>query len=147
MAGLQHILFVCNLNAIRSPIAEAVVNARFGSKAVAQSCGVWEGGYLDNFMVETLREVGVDHSHHQPRTLDDVSDAAAEQITHIIALSDESATRVEAFAALFPHIAVEQWTLSDPAAEAYSRDARIMAFRSVRDELLQRLRTRFGENP
>lgn len=145
MPSSQHILFMCNLNAIRSPMAEAIVNARFGHHAVARSCGVWEGGYLDSFMVDVLREIGVDMSGHEPRTLADIDDAEAGRLTHVIALSEESAEKVQAFCALHPHLEFEQWTLHDPSQEAFSREDRLYAFRTLRDQLLRLMKDRFEE--
>jgi protein-tyrosine-phosphatase len=140
---LQRILFLCNLNSIRSPMAEALVNARFKEHALAASCGIWEGGYLDSAMVDVLREIGIDMSGHHPRAFGDLEEGELDRFSHVIALSEESCERVEALAVPVSHLQAEKWALVDPTCDAYSRETRLLAYRALRDELVRRLRGRF----
>ena len=53
------VLFACTLNAVRSPMAEALAKRLYGTRAYFDSAGV-RAGNLDSFAVSVLDEVGVD---------------------------------------------------------------------------------------
>ncbi len=136
----KSVLFACNLNSIRSPIAAGLMRKRYGGAVMAQSCGVYEGGYLDPFMVQALQEAGVDASDHEPRTFEE---AMIDEFDLIIALTPES-YRAAVALARDRGARVEFWPITDPTVEAGSRDARLNAYRSVRDQLDDKIRSRFG---
>ena len=60
------VLFACSLNAVRSPMAEAVMKYLHGSRVYVQSAGV-RVGELDPFVVMVMDEVGIDLTRHRPR--------------------------------------------------------------------------------
>ena len=67
-------LFVCSENALRSPMAEAMVKATFGDRVFVDSIGVRDGE-LDPMSVAVMAEIGIDISGHQPKWLDDHFDS------------------------------------------------------------------------
>ena len=83
------VLFACTQNAVRSPMAEAIMKHVIGMKAYVDSCGV-RNGDLDPFAVEVLKEVGIDISHHAPKSFDQMED---DFFDVIVSLSPEAQHR------------------------------------------------------
>ncbi len=138
------VLFMCSLNTVRSPMAEALLKHLQGSRIYVQSCGVQPGEAVDPFVVQVLAELGLDAGGHAPRGLDDIGDASGFDL--IITLSPEAhhhAMELTRTAAL----EVEYWPTMDPTAVNGAREQRLSAYRLMRDDLLQRLRRRFPLMP
>jgi len=53
------VLFVCQLNSVRSPMAEGLLRNRLGTKVHVKSCGLTPEEPND-FMISVMREVGID---------------------------------------------------------------------------------------
>ena len=79
------VLFACTLNAIRSPMAEALLKHFHGSRIYVQSVGVRTSA-LDPFAVVVMDEMGIDISRHRRRSFDDLED---DSFDLIISLSPE----------------------------------------------------------
>ena len=132
------VLFCCTFNAVRSPMAEGLLKALLGRRAYIDSVGLREGD-TDPFMVSVMDEIGIDLTRHRPKTFDDLEDEAADLV---ITLSPEAhhraleLTRTNA-------CDVEYWQTFDPSLTEGTRDMRLDAYRRVRDQLYQRLLTRF----
>ncbi len=126
------VLFACNLNTIRSPMAAALLMRRTGDRIAAESCGVRAGQAADPFMVEIMRELDLDLSAHSPRTFEELGEARFEVI---VALTEESRARAEELARIWG-ARVEYWPVPEPASGGEeSRDARLEAYREVRDRI------------
>ena len=65
------ILFACNINAVRSAMAEAMVKHAFPGKIFVDSCGVTPG-IQDGFATAVMLEIGLDMSAHEPKSFDDL---------------------------------------------------------------------------
>jgi len=138
------VLFVCTLNAFRSPMAEALLKRLHGERIFVDSCGIRPGEAIDPFVVEVLRELGVDASGHVPKALFEMDDPTGFDL--IVTLSPEAhhhameLTRTSA-------IDVEYWPTMDPTAVMGSREQRLAAYRIMRDDLFRRLKERFPPLP
>src|SRR5581483_7976636 len=66
-------LFVCGSNAIRSPMAAALLRQMLGAALRVGSAGVREGE-LDGFAVAAMEEIGIDIAAHRPHTLEQLED-------------------------------------------------------------------------
>jgi protein-tyrosine-phosphatase len=137
---VQSVLFACNHNAVRSPMAEAIARHYFGKSVYVQSAGV-RPGERDPFMVAALEEIGIDASKHRPRTLEELEEWEGLNFDLIVTLAPEAhhqaldLTRTVA-------ADVEYWPTSDPTLVEGSRDQRMDAYRDVRDGLVYRIRLR-----
>jgi protein-tyrosine-phosphatase len=135
---IQSVLFVCAMNAARSPMAEAIARHYFGKSVYVQSAGVRKGE-RDPFMVAALDEIGIDASRHKPRTLDELEEWEGLNFDLIVSLSPEAhhaaleLTRTMA-------AEVEYWPTPDPTLVQGSRDQMMDAYRDVRDGLSYRIR-------
>jgi len=65
------ILFACNINAVRSAMAEAMVKMTFPKEIFVDSCGVAPGN-PDGFAIAVMAEIGIDMGAHQPKSFDDL---------------------------------------------------------------------------
>lgn len=130
------VLFVCNLNRVRSPMAAALMRRRHG-EAIVDSCGLEPADTIDPFVAGVLYELGVDIADHEPKALESVDLTAFDLV---IALTPESLQQARDVCAG----RVEYWPTSDPTTTEGSRDQRIEAYRLTRSELDQKLAERFG---
>ena len=134
------ILFVCTMNAVRSPMAAALLRHLVGEGTKVDSAGV-EAGELDPLAVEVMKEIDIALSSHRPRCLSDLRPGSYDLV---VTLSREAQQRLQAAA---PGAAIEYWPIGDPTGTEGSREQRLLAYRAVRDELLKKLKIRFHMAP
>jgi protein-tyrosine-phosphatase len=136
------ILFSCSHNAIRSPMAAALMRHLFGTHVYVESCGV-RAGVLDPLAVEVMDEIGIDLSHLHPKSFETLSDTSFDLI---ITLSPQARHKAMEMTRAMA-VEVEYWTIPDPSAYDGSREQRLAAYREARDNILKRLKERFGARP
>jgi protein-tyrosine-phosphatase len=137
----QAVLFACGLNSVRSPMAAALLRQMLGTKLYVGSAGVRKGE-LDPFAAAAMEEIGIDIKAHRPITFEELEDLEGLNFDLIVTLSPEAHHKgLELTRTLA--LDVEYWPTADPTAIEGSREQRINAYRDVRDQLLQRIRTRF----
>lgn len=132
------VLFACTLNAVRSPMAEALMKHFHGKRVYCDSVGV-RRSEIDPLVVEVLNEIGLDISRHQTKTFDEMSDSSFDLV---VTLSPEAQHRAVEMTRTMA-CDVEYWPTFDPTAVEGSREARLAAYRQVRDDLSQRILARF----
>lgn len=81
-AGLRTILFVCTGNAIRSQIAEGIVNHFYGDKWAAFSAGTMHMG-LQQETIAVMREIDIDIYGQFAKNVDLFKDCAFDQVVII----------------------------------------------------------------
>lgn len=139
------VLFCCNHNAVRSPLAEGVMKMLFGSRVFVQSAGVRHDQEVDGFMVAAASEIGVDLSRHRARSLAEM-EAWGDDVTAydlIVALSP-AAQRMAQEATRHGAVDIEYWPTLDPTGIGESREQRLEAYRQTRDQIVEHIRTRFA---
>jgi protein-tyrosine-phosphatase len=131
------VLFACGLNAVRSPMAEAIARHYFGKSIYVQSAGVRKGE-LDPFAVAALDEIGISVAKHKPRTLEELAEWEGLNFDLIITLAPEAH---HAALDLTRTVAadVEYWPTPDPTVVQGSREQMLDAYRAVRDGLVDRI--------
>jgi protein-tyrosine-phosphatase len=139
------VLFACGMNAVRSPMAAAFLRRLRGTRLYVASAGV-RTDVLDPFAVAAMAELGIDISGHRPKTFEELDDLEGLNFDLIITLSPEAHHKA---LALTDRLAaeVEYWPTPDPTAVEGNRAQRLEAYRAVRDQLLARVRGRFGLSP
>src|SRR5262245_7030123 len=141
----QAVLFACGLNSVRSPMAAALFKRLIGPSTYVASAGVRKGE-LDPFAVAAMEEAGIDISRHRPMTFEELEDWEGLNFDLIVSLSPEAhhkaldLTRTVA-------ADVEYWPTPDPTMVEGAREQRLAAYRQVRDQLVARIRERFGSTP
>ena len=133
------VLFACSQNSVRSPMAEALAKRLYGQAAFIDSVGVFASD-VDSFVVAALDELGIDVHRHHAKTFDDIDAASFDLIVTLSPEAHHRALEVTRGTAS----EVEYWPVTDPTAVEGSRDARLGAYRLTRDQILARLKARFG---
>lgn len=133
---VKKVLFVCNLNSVRSPMAAAILAREGVPGIVVDSAGVYEGG-ADPFIGQVLEEIGVSLGDYEPKALSDVDVA---RFDVVVALTPEAAAEARR---LLPANRIEFWPTDNPSDVRGGDDALFDAYRAVRDELRSRIRARF----
>lgn len=139
------ILFCCDHNAVRSPMAEALMKKFYGQRAYVQSAGVRNDMEIDGFSIAVCRELGVELDRHRSRSFEEMQRLGDDlsQFDLIVALSPTS-QRMALDLTKFYHLAVEYWPILDPTAIGDGRDAKLSAYRQTRDQIKDRMIERFG---
>lgn len=136
------VLFACTMNAVRSPMAAAILTQLAGSRFNVASAGV-KAGQLDPFAVAVMDDLGIDLSAHEPQTLADLGDATFDLI---VTLSPEAHHHAIELTRTMP-AKVEYWPTLDatvPGGGEETREAALARYRRVRDDLFYRIKARFG---
>ncbi len=133
------ILFACTYNAIRSPMAAAIMRHLYGRFCYVDSAGV-KAGELDPMAVEALGEIGIDIVGHKPKTFAQLEDSSFDMI---VSLAPEAHHKALEFTRVLD-VEAEYWPTQDPSAFEGARAQRLEAYRDVRDGLLRRIKQRFA---
>jgi protein-tyrosine-phosphatase len=124
------VLFMCGMNSIRSPMAEAIARSILPSGTYIMSAGV-RAGQRNGFVDAVLDEIGLDLGRRQPQTLQQLED---DFFDLIITLSPEAhhtaleLTRSQAVEVIY-------WPTFDPTVITGTREQIVDAYRGVRDHL------------
>lgn len=132
------VLFACTMNAMRSPMAEAILKHLHGRRIYVDSVGV-RSGALDPFAVEAMEEIGIGLDNHRPKTFDDLEDSSYDLIVTLSPQAQHRAVEMTRTMAC----EVEFWHTFDASIVEGSRETRLDAYRQVRDTLMKRILERF----
>lgn len=138
---VSSVLFVCGMNAIRSPMAEVIARSLLPGRLHVESAGA-TSGQPDPFAETVIAEMGLSLAGHEPKALEDLEDTYYDLV---VTLSPEAHHRTLEFTRSQP-VEVEYWPTMDPSTVAGSREQILEAYRQVRDALKARIRERFSGN-
>ncbi|MGI9499801.1 MAG: low molecular weight phosphatase family protein [Geminicoccaceae bacterium] len=131
-------LFACSHNAIRSPMAMSLMRYFHGKRVYVDSVGL-RTLPVDPFAVSVLDEIGIDLSAHQPKNFDQLED---DFFDLVVSLSPEAQHRAVEMTRT-SSCEIEFWPTMDPSVATGNREMRLATYRSLRDQLLERIRIRF----
>jgi protein-tyrosine-phosphatase len=134
----QAVLIACTMNAVRSPMAAAMLRHLAGRTLYVESAGV-RAGELDPLAVVAMEEIGLEIGKHRPRCFEDLEDSSFDLVITLSPEAQHKAMELTRTAAT----QVEYWPTQDPTAVDGSREQRLLAYRAVRDQLMERLKQRF----
>ncbi len=142
------VLFCCNFNQVRSPMAEALLKQAVGTRIFVDSCGLRRGAFdadvddmeVDPMAAAVMSEIGADLSGHRCKTFDELED---ESFDLVVSLTPEAQHRAVEIAR-GRSAEIEYWPTLDPTLTEGSRDHRLESYRQVRDSLAARIALRFG---
>ena len=130
---------MCGMNAVRSPMAEALARQAIPESFVA-SAGVRVGS-RDPFVDAVLKEDELDLGNRQPHTIEDLEDLFFDLIVTLSPEAHHSALELTRLMA----VDVEYWPTIDPSyAYESGREQILDGYRAVRDTLFRRIKSRFG---
>jgi len=137
------VLFTCNYNRVRSPMAEGLFKRFYGTRAFVDSCGLKPdpaGEGIDPFVVAVMDELGLDVSGHKPKTFAQLEDDSFDVVVSLTPEAQHRAVELSRDRA----VEIEYWPTHDPTLPDGSREARLEAYRLVRDALAEQIKRRFG---
>jgi protein-tyrosine-phosphatase len=147
------VLFACNLNQVRSPMAEALLKQLMGDRIYVDSCGLKRPAMMhdkerdedvppgvDPFVEAVMAELGCDLSGHRPKTFGDLEDSSFDLVVSLTPEAQHRAVELARSRAAD----IEYWPTFDPTLIDGSREGRLAAYREVRDALARLIAKRFG---
>ena len=134
MSEKKRVLILCTGNSARSQMAEGLLRHDAGDRFEVASAGV-EPSHVRPQAIEAMREVGIDISGHRSKSLDEFT---GEEFDYVITVCDNANERCPVFPGRTKRI---HWSFDDPAAAEGEEPEKLGAFRRVRDEIRERLRT------
>ncbi len=147
MEKLPHsVLFCCDHNAVRSPMAEGIMKKFYGAGTYVQSVGVKNDMEIDGFSISVCQEINVELGRHRSRSFDEMEQWGDDLSSFdlVVALSPASQRRALDLTRFF-HLDVEYWPIMDPTGLGETRDAKLEMYRQTRDQIIQCLTKRWGE--
>ena len=135
------VLFACTMNCVRSPMAAAMLSHLAGHRVYVESAGV-RAGDADTFVTTVMNEIGIDLSRHKPQTLAELADTSFDLIVTLSPEAHHTALELTRTMA----VDVEYWPTIDATVMLGqgSREQALAYYRTVRDQLFKKLKTRFG---
>ena len=120
-------------------MAAAILQFLAGKRLYVRSAGV-RAGEPDPFAIAVMEEIGIDIGKHRPSALDDLEDTSFDLIITLAPEAHHKALELTRTAA----VDVEYWPTMDPSAVTGNREQILSAYRSVRDQLFERIKARFA---
>lgn len=124
------ILFMCGMNSVRSPMAEAIAKSILPKGTYIASAGV-RSGERDPFVDAVLSEIDLSLGKRLPQTLDEMEDDFFDLIITLAPEAHHRALELTRSNA----IDVNYWPTPDPTVATGTRDQILNAYREVRDHL------------
>jgi protein-tyrosine-phosphatase len=123
-------------------MAAAILRHLAGRRIYVESAGV-RPGERDPFAIAVMDEIGVDISDHLPQSIDDLHDLGFDRIVTLAPEAQHKALELtHAYA-----IDVDYWPTPDSTLARGSRETILDAYRQVRDQLFDRVKTEFPVQP
>jgi arsenate reductase len=127
----QRVLFVCIHNSARSQMAEAWLRNLAGERFEVESAGL-EPGKLNPFVVQAMAQAGIDISHHQAKSVNELL-SASKHFDYVIAVCDkETAERCPFFPGEGARL---HWSFPDPSAASGNEENKLLIAMEVRDSI------------
>jgi len=132
------VLFLCGMNAVRSPMAEQIARHMLPADIFVASAGV-RAGERDPFVDTVLAESGLSLGAREPHLFDELEDAYFDLIVTLAPEAHHAALELTRSLS----VEVEYWPTADPTSASGTREQILAAYRDVRDRLERRIRARF----
>lgn len=145
---IHSVLFTCDHNAIRSPMAEGITKSLCQKEIYVQSAGLVHDIEIDGFAVAVCAEKGIALHRHQVRNFIELETNGENLASFdlIICLSPASyeiiKDRTKSYA-----VDVEFWDIENPAQPNLSREESLENYRRTRDQIFAHLKARFPQFP
>ena len=139
------VLFCCDHNAVRSPMAEGIMKKNYGMEIYVQSAGVKSDLDIDGFSIAVCDELDIELSRHRSRSFEEMQEWGDDLsgFDLVVALSPAS-QRMALELTRFYHLEVEYWPILDPTGLGEGREEKLNSYRQSRDQIKTRIEQRFG---
>ena len=134
MSNKNKVLILCTGNSARSQMAEGLMREMGGTTFEVASAGV-SPTQVRSEAVEVMKEIGIDISQHFSK---DVDRFVADNFDCVITVCDNANERCPVFPG---HAKRIHWSFADPAQVEGDEATKLSAFRTIRDQIKQRIAT------
>ena len=138
MERKKNVLFLCTGNSARSQMAEGLLRKMADDRFDVMSAGLEPKDEVHPLAVEVMREIGIDIGAQKPKTVDVYLGRVP--VNYLIVVCNRAqATCPRIWPGLMDGNRY-YWPIDDPAAVSGGFEKQLAVFRSVRDELQEKLR-------
>ena len=142
--NISAILFCCNYNSVRSPMAEGIFKKLFGRKIFVQSAGIFDTLEIDGFTVKVCNEINVKLSKHRVRSLREMEKEGGfiGGFDLIIPLTKESSQEAYKYSS-YSSVMIEDWIVDEPVKNENDINQTLCSYRMTRDLIFDKIKKRF----
>jgi arsenate reductase len=137
----QRVLFLCTGNSCRSQMAEGLLRQLAGDQYESLSAGSKPSGYVHPMAVEAMRELGIDISAQQSKSINDFLPPTGRPPDVVVSVCESAARECPTFPGPVERVPLP---FDDPAHAKGSDEEKMAVFRRVRDEIKSAIAERFG---
>jgi histidinol dehydrogenase len=140
----QSVLFCCDHNAVRSPMAEGIMKKLYGIDTYVQSAGVRNDLEIDGFAIAVCQEIGVELSRHRSRSFDEMRGSADDLAAFDLIVALTPASQRARSTSRGSTRCMSNTGPSSTHGLGEGRDERLASYRQTRDMILARILDRWG---
>ena len=133
MPNKKRVLILCTANSARSQMAEGVLRWLAGERYDVFSAGS-RATSVNPYAIQAMHEIGVDISQHTSKTFEPF---LGQPFDAVITVCDNAAANCPFMPGQYNRI---HWSFPDPAL-VEGNEAKLQAFREVRDGLIEKFKT------
>lgn len=124
---------MCVANSARSQLAEGLARNLFPNAEIRSAGSVPK--QVNPWAIEVLKEVGVDISAHQSKSVEDLSPTFTKNLDYVITLCAEEVCPI------LPSKTAKKlhWPFPDPAGQGGTKEEELARFRTARDSIERQL--------
>jgi len=134
----KRILFICTGNTCRSQMAEGLARHFGGGHLDIASAGSHPSKKVNSKAVQVMKEMGIDISGQIPKSIKQYKNYHQDIV---ITLCDRAQKYCPVFSS---DTEILHWGIQDPYDATGTKDEMLQVYRATRDEILQKIKTKFA---
>ncbi|MDA0839769.1 MAG: arsenate reductase ArsC [Planctomycetota bacterium] len=132
------ILILCTGNSCRSQMAEGIIRHLAPTGTQVFSAGVEPAGYVHEFAIKVMKEIGRDISSHRSKNVSEVPTKCVDLVLTVCGHAEETCP------AYLDEVRRVHWPLSDPAKAEGTEEEIMDVFRNTRNDIEKRSKHLLG---
>ncbi len=141
---IQSVLFCCDYNSVRSPMAEGIFKKLVGRSVFVQSAGVYNSLEINGFSIAVCKEIDVELNLHQVKSLEELEKqggfvGAFDLVVGLTPLALKEITEYAKFSSL----QIESWEIDEPSTTEGNLEDTLTSYRKTRDLIFGKVEKRF----
>ncbi|MFQ5686284.1 MAG: arsenate reductase ArsC [Candidatus Scalindua sp.] len=133
----KKVLFICTYNSARSQMAEGLLNHLCGNKYEAHSAGT-ESSIVNPYAIQSMAEIGIDISEHRSKGVEEFQGM---KFDYVVTVCDNAKETCPFFPRGGDYL---HKSFDDPSGVQGNDDVKLIAFRKVRNEIMDWIKETFG---
>ena len=132
----KNVLFLCTGNSARSQMAEGILRHLGGNNFEAFSAGI-KPVPIQPLAIKVMTEIRIDISNQRSKSIDEFRNL---DFDFVITVCDSAKALCPVFLRGVRQI---HWSLIDPAEAKGTEEERLLVFRNVRDQIIEKIKEQF----